>query len=621
VQHQELKPHQSAVTAKAALRQYFGYSEFRGNQSAAIDCLTQGQDCLVLMPTGGGKSLCYQIPALLRKGVGIVVSPLIALMQDQVSGLEAIGIRAAFLNSTLSASEARTVEQNLLNCEIDLLYVAPERLLTERFLDLLERSDLALFAIDEAHCVSQWGHDFRPEYAQLSILHERFPAVPRIALTATADVQTRQEIIEKLALENANVFVSSFDRPNIHYAIAEKTDARRQLLRFLENEPAGQAGIIYCLSRAKVEDTAAMLCKEGFQALAYHAGMDVQERRQNQARFLRDDGIIMVATIAFGMGIDKPDVRFVVHLDAPKSIEGYYQETGRAGRDGLPSKAWMLYGLQDVVQQKRMIDQSDAGDTHKRVMNAKLDALLGLCETAQCRRARLLNYFGQELPNGEEPARWKCLNCDNCANPPETFDATEAVRKLLSCCYRTGQRFGAVHLIDVLLGKKNEKIERFSHHELSVFGVGKDIDERNWRSILRQCIALDLLAVDYEKFGTLHLTDAAKPVLKGEQTLALRRSMVEEKPTRGSKRKAGSRSSGMSTSEDESPLFVSLREWRSATAKTRNVPAYVVFHDATLRAIAHSRPQSMGELAEISGIGARKLEEYGQDVVDLVLAD
>jgi ATP-dependent DNA helicase RecQ len=610
-----------AHTAQSALRQYFGYNEFRGHQAQAIQSLVQGQDCLVLMPTGGGKSLCYQIPALIRGGVGIVVSPLIALMQDQVSALEAVGIRASFLNSTLSASQARDVEHQLLNASIDLLYVAPERLLTERFLDLLDRSELALFAIDEAHCVSQWGHDFRPEYAQLSILHERFAHVPRIALTATADVQTRQEIIEKLALENASVFVSSFDRPNIHYAIAEKSDPRRQLLRFLEGEHVGQAGIIYCLSRAKVEDTAAMLCREGFRALAYHAGMDLQERSTNQARFLREDGIIMVATIAFGMGIDKPDVRFVVHLDAPKSIEGYYQETGRAGRDGLPSKAWMLYGLQDVVQQKRMIDQSEAGDTHKRVMTAKLDALLGLCETAQCRRARLLNYFGQTLPDGQEPARWKCMHCDNCASPPETFDATEAVRKLLSCCYRTGQRFGAVHLIDVLLGKTNEKIERFGHQELAVFGVGKDIDERNWRSILRQCIALDLLAVDVEKFGTLRLTDAARPVLKGEQLLALRRSVVEEKSPRSGKRKATSRSAANSADEQEDPLFAALRTWRSQTAKTRNVPAYVIFHDATLRAIAQNRPRTMGELADIAGIGARKLEEYGQEVVELVLAD
>jgi ATP-dependent DNA helicase RecQ len=615
-----------APQALDALRIHFGHRSFRGHQAAIIDAMVKGNDCLVLMPTGGGKSLCYQIPALLRSGTGVVISPLIALMQDQVAALEAVGIRAAVLNSSLSANAAYQVERMLRAGELDLIYVAPERLLTDRCLSLLDDCKIALFAIDEAHCVSQWGHDFRPEYAQLSVLGARYPGIPKIALTATADVQTRQEILEKLGLEQAQVFVSSFDRPNIHYTIAEKTEPRKQLLRFIEDSHAGESGIVYCLSRAKVEETAHFLTQEGISALPYHAGMSHEIRATNQARFLREDGIVMVATIAFGMGIDKPDVRFVAHLDAPKSIEGYYQETGRAGRDGQASQAWMVYGLQDVVQQKRMIDQSEAGEAHKRVMGAKLDALLGLCETALCRRARLLSYFGEELPQGIQGAEWKCGHCDNCEKPPATFDATEPVRKLLSACYRTGQRFGAIHLIDVLHGKVNDKTTRFGHEQLSVFGIGVDFDDRSWRNLIRQCIAADLLAVDHEKFGALQLTEAAKPVLKGERSLAFRVSVVNsESPARkrrGKKNTASSLPNAKTKTDAEMSgserLYEHLKQWRANEARTRNVPAYVIFHDTTLRAIAENTPRNLDDLGELPGIGARKLTDFGESILKLL---
>jgi ATP-dependent DNA helicase RecQ len=616
-------------SALDALRIYFGHRSFRGHQADIIAEVVAGGDCLVLMPTGGGKSLCYQIPAMLREGCGVVVSPLIALMQDQVAALEAVGIRAAVLNSSLSASQAASVERLLRSAQLDLLYVAPERLLTERCLNLLDECKISLFAIDEAHCVSQWGHDFRPEYAQLSVLSARFPGVPKIALTATADIQTRQEIVEKLNLNAAHIFVSSFDRPNIHYTIAEKGEPRKQLLRFIEDKHEGHSGIVYCLSRAKVEETAHFLTEQGIPALAYHAGMNHEIRALHQSRFLREEGLVMVATIAFGMGIDKPDVRFVAHLDAPKSIEGYYQETGRAGRDGAPSQAWMVYGLQDVVQQKRMIDQSEAGEAHKRVMGAKLDALLGLCETALCRRARLLSYFGEEVPADDEGRPWRCGYCDNCEQPPNTFDATEPVRKLLSACYRTGQRFGAMHLIDVLRGQSNDKTRRFEHEQLSVFGIGADLDDKSWRNLIRQCIAADLLTVDHTQFGALRLSERARPVLKGEQTLAFRASVLsapEPSRKRGKKstaQKGKNKSTvvaSLGSNSAQDSRFENLKQWRSAEARSRNVPAYVIFHDITLRAIADSAPQSLDELAELPGLGAKKLSEYGDKLLEVLAA-
>jgi len=594
--------------ALAVLRETFGYPAFRGPQAEIVDHVASGGDALVLMPTGGGKSLCYQIPSLLRPGTGIVISPLIALMQDQVAALTQAGVRAAFLNSALDASEARAVEQALLAGELDLLYFAPERLTTPRCLDLLARVPLALFAIDEAHCVSQWGHDFRPEYLQLSVLHERFPDVPRIALTATADPQTRTEIIARLALDQARVFISSFDRPNIRYTIVDKADARAQLLRFILDEHAGESGIVYCLSRRKVDETAAWLAAQGVHALPYHAGMTTETRADHQARFQREDGVVMIATIAFGMGIDKPDVRFVAHLDLPKSIEGYYQETGRAGRDGLPADAWMTYGLADVVQQRRLIDQSEANDEFKRVSTAKLDALLGLCETAGCRRVRLLSYFGE----ASEP----CGNCDTCLEPPETWDATDAVRKALSAIYRTGQRFGAVHLIDVLRGKGGERIARWGHDQLAVFGLGADLDEAAWRSVFRQLVALNLAQVDHEAHGALKLTDASRPVLKGEQRIDLRR--VTARP--GTKRARGVTSAG-SGSPADAGLMERLKTWRTAEARTQSVPPYVIFHDKTLVEIARSKPRDLDGLAGISGIGARKLERYGRELLAVLASN
>ncbi|MBS1215525.1 MAG: recQ, partial [Proteobacteria bacterium] len=561
----------------------------------------------VLMPTGGGKSLCYQVPSLLREGTGVVVSPLIALMQDQVDALRQAGVRAAFLNSTLTAAEAQQVERSVVAGDLDLLYVAPERLVTPRCLDLLARTKLALFAIDEAHCVSQWGHDFRPEYLQLSVLHERFPEVPRIALTATADPQTRTEIVARLALGDARIFVSSFDRPNIRYTIVDKAEPRAQLLRFMHDEHPGEAGIIYCLSRKKVDETAEWLVGHGVAALPYHAGMDAEARAANQARFQREDGVVMVATIAFGMGIDKPDVRFVAHLDLPKSIEGYYQETGRAGRDGLPADAWMTYGLADLVQQRRLIDQSEASEEYKRVSTAKLDALLGLCETAGCRRVRLLAYFGES----SEP----CGNCDTCLEPPETWDATVAAQKALSAIYRTGQRFGAVHLVDVLRGKPGERTAKFGHDRLSVFGVGADLDEAAWRGVFRQLVALGLVRVDHESHGALKLTEASRAVLKGEQTVEMRRTVARGKAKRA--RAPSPIPGGAPLSSEGLALFERLKIWRREEAHRQGVPAYVILHDATLAEIAHRRPASLAELAVIGGIGAKKLERYGDALVEL----
>ena len=557
------------------------------------------------MPTGGGKSLCYQIPALVREGVGVVVSPLIALMQDQVAALKQVGVRATFLNSTLDGRAVNACEKALRNGELDLLYVAPERLMMPRMLECLAESKIALFAIDEAHCVSQWGHDFRPEYLQLSVLHEQFPSVPRIALTATADPQTRKEIIRRLALDDSRVFISSFDRPNIRYTIVDKQDARNQLLRFIREEHAGEAGIVYCLSRKKVDETAAWLVSHGVRALPYHAGMDAASRADHQNRFQREEGVVVVATIAFGMGIDKPDVRFVAHLDLPKSIEGYYQETGRAGRDGAPADAWMAYGLGDVVQQRRMIDQSEGSEEYRRVQVVKLDALLGLCETAGCRRVRLLDYFGE--------ASTPCGNCDTCLEPPQTWDATEAARKALSCMYRTGQRFGAVHLIDVLRGRATDRTAQWGHQQLNVFGIGADLDEPAWRNVFRQLVALGYAEPDHDAFGALKLTDASRPVLKGEQSVEMRHLQ----PRKGKVTKARSAAvSGLSAAD--AGLLDQLKAWRLEQAREQAVPAYVILHDRTLAEIAALRPRDMDALATISGIGAKKLERYGAALLELV---
>jgi ATP-dependent DNA helicase RecQ len=576
----------------------FGHRGFRGAQEAIVSHVAGGGDALVLMPTGGGKSLCYQLPALLRKGTALVVSPLIALMQDQVAALRQLGVRAAFLNSTLDGQEAYATEQALRRGELDLLYVAPERLVMPRMIDALEESQLALFAIDEAHCVSQWGHDFRPEYLQLSLLHERFPSVPRIALTATADPQTRDEIVRRLALQDAQVFLSSFDRPNIRYSIVDKVDARSQLLRFIQEEHPGEAGIVYCLSRRKVDETAAWLAGHGLKALPYHAGMDGAARAAHQERFQREEAVVIVATIAFGMGIDKPDVRYVAHLDLPKSIEGYYQETGRAGRDGEPADAWMAYGLGDVVQLRRLIEQSEGNEDFRRISFAKLDALLGLCETAGCRRVRLLGYFGE--------ASQPCGNCDTCLEPPQTWDATEAARKALSAIYRTEQRFGAVHLMDVLRGKQTERVSQWNHDQLSVFGIGADLDEPTWRSVFRQLVALGYARPDHDSFGALRLTAAARAVLKGEQAVHMKKNTVVKRRRRAA------------ASGADSPLLARLKAWRTDTARQQSVPPYVVFHDATLAAIAAARPSDLQELSTIAGIGTKKLERYGPAVLQLL---
>ncbi len=622
------------------LNTVFGHPAFRGAQADIVSHVAAGGDALVLMPTGGGKSLCYQLPALLREGTALVVSPLIALMQDQVEALKQLGVRAAFLNSTLDASEAHATERALRAGELDLLYVAPERLVMPRMLDALENTKLALFAIDEAHCVSQWGHDFRPEYLQLSLLHERFPEVPRIALTATADPQTRDEIIRRLALGNARVFISSFDRPNIRYTIVDKQDARAQLLRFIREEHAGEAGIVYCLSRKKVDETASWLAAQGVRALAYHAGMDASARAGHQARFQREDGIVIVATIAFGMGIDKPDVRFVAHLDLPKSIEGYYQETGRAGRDGEPADAWMTYGLGDVVQLRRMIEQSRLSDSgseeFRRISFAKLDALLGLCETAGCRRVRLLDYFGEYL-NGKPGT--PCGNCDTCLAPPQTWDATDAARKALSCIYRTGQRFGAVHLIDVLRGRATERVAQWNHDKLAVFGIGSDVDQAAWRGVFRQLVAQGYARPDHDSFGALRLTAASRLVLKGEQSVEMRRAAPHKgkaakakAPRRGfgydppvdapwsasapSDAQVGSNAGAMP--EVSERLLTRLKAWRTEQAREQSVPAYVIFHNSTLSAIAAAQPRDLIALSTIPGIGAKKLDRYGPALLEVL---
>ncbi|QYF95603.1 DNA helicase RecQ [Massilia sp. PAMC28688] len=597
------------VRALHVLETVFGYPAFRGQQADIVEHVASGGDALVLMPTGGGKSLCYQIPALLRDGVGVVVSPLIALMQDQVDALAEVGVRAAFLNSTQTFEETLRIERLVRTGEIDLVYVAPERLLTQRCLELFDASRIALFAIDEAHCVSQWGHDFRPEYIRLSVLHERYPDVPRIALTATADQQTRAEIAMRLQLDDARQFVSSFDRPNIRYQIIEKANARKQLLDFITLEHGSDAGIVYCQSRKKVEETAEFLNENGVRALPYHAGMDYARRSDHQARFLREENLVMVATIAFGMGIDKPDVRFVCHLDLPKSIEGYYQETGRAGRDGMPANAWMLYGLADVVVQRRMIEESEADETFKRVLGQKLDAMLGLCETLSCRRVRLLEYFGEQST--------PCGNCDTCLIPPISFDGTVPVQKLLSAIYRVDQRFAAGHVIDVLRGQETDRIKQWHHDSLSVFGIGSDRAEAEWRAILRQIIALGLVTVDHEMYSSLKLTDAARPVLKGGQKVQLRQY---QKPVKQKRAASPSRPHiEMDLSKSEQEIFEKLRWWRVETARAHNVPAYVIFVDATLREIAKAKPTSLAELRGVSGVGEKKLLSYGDEIVAIIV--
>jgi ATP-dependent DNA helicase RecQ len=592
-----------AAQARSVLRDVFGYDAFRDRQQAIIEHLLAGGDALVLMPTGGGKSLCYQIPALLRDGTAVVVSPLIALMQDQVEALRQLGVAAAFLNSSLDAPAQNDVERRFLRGGLKLLYVAPERLLTGRFLDLLERARVSLFAIDEAHCVSQWGHDFRPEYRELTVLHERFPDTPRIALTATADAPTRREIVERLALDHARQFISSFDRPNIRYRVAQRDQPRAQLKALLAGH-RGESGIVYCLSRRKTEDTAAWLCQQGIEALPYHAGLDAATRTANQQRFLREDGIVVCATIAFGMGIDKPDVRFVAHMDLPKSLEGYYQETGRAGRDGLPADAWMIYGLSDLVTLAQFIQQSDADEARKRLEHAKLDALLAFAESTGCRRQQLLGYFGEPL---ERP----CGNCDNCLDPPPTWDATEAAQKALSCVYRTGQRFGGGYLIDVLLGKDNERIQAQRHDHLSVHGIGAELDARQWRGVFRQLVARGLLSPDLEGYGTLHLTPAAHPVLRGDETVHLRQEPDRAQRRASHRADASGNRRSLDIAPHEEPLWNALRDTRAKLAKEQGVPAYVIFHDATLYAMLRERPRDLEALASISGVGALKLERYG----------
>ncbi|MEV7226948.1 DNA helicase RecQ [Polymorphospora sp. NPDC051019] len=595
------------------LRRVFGYDEFRGNQREIIDQVVGGGDALVLMPTGGGKSLCYQIPALIRDGVAVVVSPLIALMQDQVDALHAVGVRAGFLNSTLDLDTRRMVEAEFRAGEIDLLYLAPEALGSPGTVRLLESGKIALFAIDEAHCVAQWGHDFRPDYLALSMLHERWPDVPRIALTATATTATHDEIATRLDLKDARHFVASFDRPNIQYRIVPKREPRRQLLDLLRNEHAGDAGIVYCLSRASVEKTAEFLVQNGIAALPYHAGLEAATRAENQKRFLREDGLIMVATIAFGMGIDKPDVRFVAHLDLPKSVEGYYQETGRAGRDGLPSTAWLAYGLQDVVQQRKMIDGSEGDQAHRRNLAAHLDAMLALCETVECRRGQLLAYFGQAQAE-------KCGNCDTCLEPPESWDGTIAAQKLLSTVLRLkrerNQKFGAGQSIDILLGRQTEKVVQHGHDSLTVFGIGTELSEPQWRGVVRQLLAQGLLAVEGD-YGTLVLTDASAEVLARRRTVMMRREPERPAASRTPKQKAD-RSPAQDLDPEATKLFERLRAWRAAAAKEQGVPAYVVFHDATLRQIAADAPTSLAELGRVSGVGENKLAKYGGSILELL---
>ncbi|WP_378733402.1 DNA helicase RecQ [Nocardia brasiliensis] len=603
-----------SVAAQEVLRRVFGYDSFRGDQREIVEHVVAGGDALVLMPTGGGKSLCYQVPALVRPGVGVVISPLIALMQNQVDALSALGVRAGFLNSTQFPDERRAVEAQFVAGELDLLYLAPERLRLESTAQLFDRGKVGLFAIDEAHCVSQWGHDFRPDYLALSMLHERWPDVPRIALTATATAKTSDEIVQRLDLGSARRFVASFDRPNIQYRIEPKNKPDRQLLEFIRTEHAGDAGIVYCLSRNSVEKTAAFLTENGVSAVPYHAGLDNRTRAENQTRFLREDGLVVVATIAFGMGIDKPDVRFVAHLDLPKSVEGYYQETGRAGRDGQPSTAWMVYGLNDVVQQRKMIDASDGDAAHRRQLQLHLDAMLALCETVTCRRVQLLNYFDQ-------PGQ-PCGNCDTCLTPPESWDGTVPAQKLLSTVLRLkrerGQSFGAGHIVDILLGKKNPKVLQHDHHELKVFGIGTDLRDIEWRGVVRQLLAGGLLAV-HGDYGVLTLTDASNEVLfEGRQVLLRREIERAPKPARTAK---ASKSPAADLAPADVPVFEKLREWRAATSKEQGVPAYVVFHDATLREIVARKPTSLADLGTVNGVGENKLAKYGEQVLEVLAGE